>query len=178
MHFRTLKFISQESFHLRTSNFTSQKDSFFKYVLMLLHSRIWNYCCCCCCFLFKAGSINRGSRCYMHVWVWWLVTDCPGCGSRANWLKWAQGTSRTTSEGPLAHGLEAVPLNSGCRSCHLVVLWMGDLNKFWLHSLQPAGNQMTQKRNMGIVMGWTVSSKNSYIEALAPSTSKCDCIWR
>ena len=97
-------------------------------------------------FLFKAGSINRGSRCYMHVWVWWLVTDCPWCGSRVNWLKWAQGTSRTTSEGPLAQGLEAVPLNSGCSSCHLVVLWMGYLSKFWLHSLQPARNQMTQKK--------------------------------
>ena len=29
-----------------------------------------------------------------------------------------------------------------------------------------------------MLMGSTVSPKNSYVEVLTPSTSECECIWR
>ena len=30
----------------------------------------------------------------------------------------------------------------------------------------------------GMLMGSTVSPKNSYVEVLTPGTSECECVWR
>lgn len=50
----------------------------------------------------------------------WSLTVLDGLWGKL--AKMSSGTSRTTGEGPLTQGLEGVPLNSCCRSCHLVVL--------------------------------------------------------
>lgn len=98
----------------------------------------------------------------MHVWIWTLVIDPPWCGNRVNPDTMSSRNRQNHTKGSFSSGTLG--------HSHWVVV-VNELFKQIL-ALPVATKQRCQifqrKTKKVIVMSWTVSSQNSYIETLVP----------